>query len=276
MNKMVALGLFSLLGACVFSCGDDDDPVGSAGSAGAAGNAGNAGTGGGGMAGDGMGGNGGNTMAGAPCTGCVEITLPFSETGQQATFAISYAAPGVDFSNAVITWSVKIPTADDGAYIKPQLQNGAANYPGYYDAVQQATSAANFPASDWVDIVLDASAIGASGVSDAGVAGETDAAVADAAVADAAVADAAVADAAAADPGSTRTEFDKAFVEALQLQLGTTTGTAPLTVLVDSVTITGVTGVTGSNFDSAVDGFALNEFANAASIPAGVTVVHHP
>lgn len=264
MRSFLSIGAITFVGAAaLFSCGDDSsDPNptnggsgGAAGSAGGTAQGGTAGTGGGsgtgGTSGGGGTGGGGSTAA---CTGCVELTVPFTAAGQRATFQINYPAPGVDLSNATVTWRVQTTTPNAGLYVKPQAQNGMAlGYAGYYDPPAQALSAAAFPAGQWVDVTFDFADVPAVPAGDAGTDGGID----------------------AGDAGAPPAAgFDKSRVEAVQLQVGSTAaGTGTATVLVDSLTITNAPGVASPTFNAGAEGFALNMFSEPELIPAGSTAV---
>jgi hypothetical protein len=270
MRSFLTYGFISLVGvAALYACGDDSgdgttSTGGSGGSAGAgtggtAGNAGMAGSGGSsGTAGGG--GAGGATGATANCTGCVLMEIPFSAASQAALYQIVYAAPGLDFSNATITWKVQVLSgANANLFVKPQIQNGMAlGYAGYYNATPTPLAAATFPANTFVDVVLATAAIPAVGGGGGG--SVTDAGT------DGGAADAGDAGAPPAAGG-----FDKSKVEQLQIQFGSTaafTGTQNLAVEIDSVTITGVTGTTGATFTTGVEGLTLNNYMGSPT-PVG-------
>jgi hypothetical protein len=271
MRSFLTYGFISLVGvAALYACGDDSGDGttgpqgGSGGSAGAgtggsAGGSSMAGSGGGGAAGmSGSGGSGGATGATANCQGCVLMEIPFSAASQAALYQIVYAAPGLDFSNATITWKVQVLSgAKANLFVKPQIQNGMAlNYAGYYNAPMTALTAAAFPANTFVDVVLNTATIpAAGGGADAG--------------ADGGAVDAGDAGDAGAAPAAGA--FDKTKVEQLQIQFGSTaafTGTQNLAVEIDSVAITGVMGTTGATFTTGVEGLTLNNYAGSPT-PVG-------
>jgi hypothetical protein len=270
MRSFLTYGAISLVGiAALYACGDDSGD-GSTSTAGTGGQGGTAGTGGssggtsmsgaGGGAGA-SGGSGGAPSVPANCTGCVEIQIPFAAASQAALYQIVYPAPGLDFSNATITWAVQVLAgADPNLFVKLQIQNGAPNYPGYYNAAATALTTAGFPAGSFVNVTLNTATIpavggGGGGVGDAG-------------------ADAGDAGAAPAPAGA----FDKSKVEQLQIQFGSTaafTGTQNLAVELDGVTITGVTGTTGATFAAGVEGLTLNNYPNSPTpVGAGAPVAH--
>lgn len=275
MRSFLTYGFISLVGvAALYACGDDDgggatSTGGQGGSAGAgtggsAGNAGSAGGGAGGSSGTaGNGGAGGAPPVATNCTGCVSFEIPFAAASQAALYQIVYAAPGLDFSNAVITWKVQVLAgANANLFVKPQIQNGMAlNYAGYYNAPPTPLTAATFPAGTFVDVVLNTAAIPAvgGGAVDAGT--------------DGGAVDAGDAGAAPAAGG-----FDKSKVEQLQIQFGSTaafTGTQNLAVEIDSVAITGVTGTTGATFTTGVEGLTLNNYMGSPTpVGSGAPVAH--
>src|SRR5215471_7887041 len=158
MRSFLTYGFISLVGvAALYACGDDSGDGGSTSTGGQGGSAG-AGTGGtagggAGMAGSSAGGSSGTAgnggAGGAPpvatnCTGCVSFEIPFAAASQAALYQIVYTAPGLDFSNATITWKVQVLAgANANLFVKPQIQNGMAlNYAGYYNATMTPLTAA--------------------------------------------------------------------------------------------------------------------------------------
>jgi hypothetical protein len=271
MRAYLILGV-SLASACLLGCGDD-----SGSGITANGNGGSVATGGtGGTAGaGGSSGAAGTGSAQALCSGCVELEIPFTASGQGALYQISYSAPGLDFSNAVVTWKAQTTTPNDGIVLQPRAQNGsrvapAGNtvYPGYYGAPTKVLSSANFPADTWTDVVLDFTQVAAfappadagAGAQDAGTLADAGDAGADASPSDAGTA-------AAAPPANT-VAFDKSEVEALQLYVSSMTGDAvDVILLLDAVDITGVPGQTGVNFTVTTDGLSLNNYAGSPTPP---------
>jgi hypothetical protein len=271
MRSFITLGVLSLVGAAaLMACGDDDGtrPGNTAGTGGRAGAGGGANAGAAGRAGSagvpGGGGAGGaaQVLPAVTCTGCVEVRVPFTAAGQRALYQLNYPTPGVDLSNAVITWKVQVLTPNAGIYVKPQVQNGGPTYPGYFAAPQVAATAAAFPAGVWTTVTLDLSALPAAPVdSDAGVVVVADAG-----------ADGGDAGAVVVAPGPT--VFDKSRIEAVQLQIGSTAaGTGTALVVIDEVTITGAPGVTGATFNAGTEGFVLNANAEPTLIPVGAPPV---
>src|SRR5688572_28047770 len=130
MRSFPTLGFLSLVSAlALVGCGDDEgDGNGNGGSSGSgmAGNAGDGGTGGNG----GNGGNGGSSMAGngggggaTACTDCAELVMPFTAAAQNVPYRFNHAAPGLDYSTAVITWNIIVETPNANISVQPQLQN---------------------------------------------------------------------------------------------------------------------------------------------------------
>jgi hypothetical protein len=268
MRSFLTYGLISLVGVgALYACGDDSGdgttPAqggsggggGTAGAGGGAGSAGTAGQGGGGAGGLGGGGAGGApSFPAATCTGCVQLNVPFSAPSQNALYQVNYPAPGLDFSTAVITWSVQlVGGGDPNLFVHLQVQNGAPSYPGYFAAAQTALTAANFAAGQFVNVTLDMNTVpGVGGGADAGADGGADAGD-------------------AGTPAVGPTVFDKRRVEAIQLQIGsgaTFAGSQSTAVAVDSLTITNVTGTTGATFNTGVDGLTLNNYAGSPT-PVG-------
>lgn len=286
MRSFLTYGFISLVGvAALYACGDDDGGAspatgGTGGSAGAGtgGTAGNAGAAGGGAGGSsGTAGNGGSGGAGpdvtpiATCTGCVELITPVTgpndnggatNLADQAIFQFSFPAPGVDFTNGVVTWKVMALANNDNYFLNTFAQNGAPSYSGVYPTYM-ALSAANFPPNTWVNVVLNLAAYRGGLTSDAG---------ADAGGVAAVDAGADAGDAGAPlDPGT----FVKEQVQALGIQIGVSqafTGSAVVHLAIDSVTITGVPGQAGFTFDTTADGLAANTYQLPPGTPAPV---HH-
>jgi hypothetical protein len=274
MRSFLTYGLISLVGvAALYACGDDSGDGSATGIGGAAGTGGTAGAGGGGAGTAGTAGAGGSGVSGgggsggvasvpANCVGCVELEVPFTAAAQAALYQIVYPAPGLDFSNATITWSVQLLAGGDpNLFVKLQIQNGVAlGYAGYYGAPALPLTAAAFAPGQWVNVVLNTATIPAV----AGAAGDAGAPDGGADAGDAGVVAPPVAGV-----------FDKSKVEQLQFQLGsnaTFTGTQNLAVEVDSVTITGVTGTTGATFNGGVEGLALNNYGGSPT-PVGTPAV---
>lgn len=273
MRSFLTYGFISLVGvAALYACGDDSGDgsttpqggsggsAGTAGAGGGAGTAGMAGAGGGSSGSAGMGGSGGAPPVPTNCTGCVSMEIPFTAASQAALYQIVYAAPGLDFSNATITWKVQVLAGNNAnLFVKPQIQNGMAlNYAGYYNAPMTALTATPFAANTFVDVVLNTASIPAVG------GGGGDAGVDAGALADAGD---------AGTPAPAAGGFDKTKVEQLQIQFGSTaafTGTQNLAVEIDSVAITGVTGTTGATFTTGVEGLVLNNYPNSPT-PVGTT-----
>jgi len=290
MRSFLTLGLISLVGAsALFACGDDDSDggnggtsgaggsagtggsAGSAGSAGAGGSAGTAGSGAGGTAGS------GNTSL-ATCNGCVEIAVPVSggntpaNLADQAIFQFNLPA-ATDFTNAVITWKVMALENNDNFFVGTFSQNGPPLHPAY-DGVYPGTAparqnltAAAFPPNVWTNVVLDLSQYRSLVSADAGADAAPPVVVADAGDAG---------DAGAAGPGLDPGAYDKSVTLFFGLQVGANaafTGTGTVHIAIDSVTLTGVTGVPDKLFTTGVDGLGLNAYE---APPGTVAPVHHP
>lgn len=281
MRSFLTYGFISLATvASLYACGDDSgDDGGVAGSGGStagqggtagASNAGNGGSGGatGGSTNGGSGGAGGagpDVTPQATCTGCVELISPVTgpnnatNLADQAIFQFSYPAPGVDFSNAVITWRVMPVANNDNLFLNTFAQNGAPGFAGVYPTYLPL-STANFPAGQWRDVVLDLSAYRGTVTPDAGADAGEPPVVADAGDAG---------PAGPLDPGN----FAKEFVQAIGIQIGAgaaLTGSATVRVAVDSVTITGVPSQPGYTFDANAQGLATNPFELPPGTPQPV------
>lgn len=182
------------------------------------------------------------TLGAPPCSGCVELLVPVTGPAQRAAFRIPFAAPGADFSAGYVVWRVQVPAANANAafFLTLEVLNGPAlGYAGIYESYQLLSSD-NFPPGEWVDLTVDvslhpppSSAIGTPG-------------------------------------------FDYAAVESLGLALGTTAtfaGAASIRVLLDSVTIGGVSTVQSLNFSAGADGLVLDAYG----VPAGTSApIFHP
>jgi hypothetical protein len=277
MRSIVALGVVSLaVAAGMVACGDDssdDRPSlggsggasgggsGGGGAGGAPGGTGGGGTGGapGGTGGGGAGGGGGAPAALATCTGCVELIVPVNggnsaaNLADQVGFQFGFAAPGVDFSDGVVTWRIAAVEPNANYFINLYAQNGmAAAYENVYP-VYTILDATAFPANQFRDVVLDLSAYAAL----AGDAGAPEPAV----------------DAGDAGGPLDPQGFDKSAVESLGIQVGVTaafTGTGVVRVAVDSVTIAGVPGQANRTFDTTAENLAINQFEVPPGTPAPV------
>jgi hypothetical protein len=282
MRSFLALGVVSLVVAAgMVACGDDsgDDGTGLGGTGGTAGGGsgggGAGGTSGGGTGGGGTGGTTGGTGGGtggaggapaalATCTGCVELIVPVTgpndnggttNLNDQVGYQFTFPAPGVDFSDGVVTWRIAAVEPNANYFINLYAQNGAPGYAGIFP-VYTALAPAQFAANAFVDVTLDISGY-ASIAGDAG----TEPPAADAGDAGGPL-----------DPGN----FNKAAVEAIGIQVGASgalTGSAIVRVAVDSVTITGVPGQANRTFTAGAEGLAINMF----QVPTGTQApVHHP
>jgi hypothetical protein len=47
-----------------------------------------------------------------PCTGCLELKVPFTAASQNAQFQLLYPDPGEDFTDTVVTFHVRAPEFD--------------------------------------------------------------------------------------------------------------------------------------------------------------------
>jgi hypothetical protein len=279
MRSFVTLGVLSLLGAAALvACGDDDPGPGAGGSAGTSNNAGAGGrAGAGGIAGSGTGGTpiaGGGGMGGAPvltgtatCTGCVELVVPVNggnsaeNMADQVGYQIAFTPPpGVDMSNAVITWRLQAVENNDNFFLNLYAQMGAPGYAGQYEPYTALTAAA-MPAGTFRDIVLDLSTIAPLGGAPAGDAGPA--------------VDAGDAGGGGAPRAPQNAAFNKAQIESIGIQLGTSaafTGTGVVRVAVDSITIAGVPGQADRTFTAGAEGLAINMY----QVPPGTLapIVH--
>lgn len=223
---------------------------GGAGGDGADTDAGTGGTGGddgsgGAPAGSGAGGvpSGGDPPPGT-CSGCVELIVPVSTTGDKAVFEFQFDDAPHDLSDAVISWRVQAvndTAADwtDSAYmvIKAYAQSPPPpreNPPGYFtDALMLSLD--NFQPGTWRELVIDVASF---------------------------------------PNAETRNDFDKtnAFRVGLELAAGSGFfGTHRIRVFVDSVAFEGVPGLADRSFDTDLEGFVLNPWA----VPMGTRLVTH-
>lgn len=175
----------------------------------------------------------------APCSGCVELSVPVDGPGQAASYMFVFEAPGADFSGAVVRWRVRVPEEDTSAgyYLTTDVQNGfELGFAGRFENYRPLTPG-NFPPGEWVELAVDVSA--------------------------------------APLPGS-EGGFDPRAVEWVALTLGTTdgfTGDGVIRVLVDAVAFEGVAEQPSVEFTSGADGLELNAF----EAPEGTgEPLHHP
>jgi len=264
MRTSVTLGFLSLVGAlALVGCGDDEGGEGTGATGGSAGSGNNAGSGGGSLGGSGGGGNGGTSGGGgtggssqsADCTGgCIEIEVPVTGPSQSAGFLFSFTPP-VDLSGATVTWAVRPAEINQNYFINLFAQD--AQFDGDYNPYLNL-NATNFPSTTaYTNVsrnysVLPAVGGGADAGGDAADAG----------------------DAAAPPPPG----FDKSNVVQFGIQVGSAAelpagSTGTVRVYVDSVTITGATGIPDKLFTTGIDGIVLNNY----QVPPGtVAPVHHP
>jgi hypothetical protein len=266
MRTNVTLGFLSLVGAlALVGCGDDEGDGGTGGSGGGTGGSagggmgGSAGGGMGGSAGGGMGGSAGGGMGGsagqtADCTGgCVEIEVPVTGPSQSAGFLFALTPPA-DLSNATVTWQIRPAEINQNYFINLFAQD--AEFDGDYNPYLNL-NATNFPSTtaytavsrNYTMVPAVAAPDGGAPAADAGDAG------------------------AAPPPG-----FDKSNVVQFGIQVGAAAelpagSTGTVRIYVDSVTITGATGVPNKEFTTGIDGLTLNNYM----VPAGTTApTHHP
>jgi hypothetical protein len=282
----VKLGFFSLAAAVAATMAGCSDPENTPNGNGGTSNGGSAGTNtagaaGTGMAGDGMGGtasgNGGNAGAGgspgtggtaqggtgnvpdagpeAPCTGCVELRVPVTGGANQTTLFQFFIASGpVDFSNATITFRMRALTIGDQLVGVVFAQDG--DFGGFGQQFGFLNAAAGFVDTEtWVNRTFDLSALAPPATlpvdADAG----------------------ADAGPAVVDPAA----FNQGQVRQYGVQIGAfagQVGAETVTVLVDSVTFTGLdaNAFPTVTFDTGVDGLAIN----GSGPVAGSEIIHHP
>ena len=262
MNRLLSLGLFTLIGFAATACGDDDDDTpGTSGS----------------------GGMGGSGMTAAPCSGCVELELPVEGDGRDLGFQFNFGGEPLDASAGSVTWRVQLLSDDANAnwFMQTYAANGPPEDPGFafnsYTNYTQLT-AANFPSGMWVDVTHDLSSLGGAPAGDAGADAGGDAGPVDAGTVDAGVVADAGADA-SADAGPAPvllSAFDAAYVRSVGIQIGAAaanTDSGTIRLLVDSVTFTGIDGAPMGTFDMTAEGLVANNYQNIA----GVTdPTHHP
>jgi hypothetical protein len=197
-------------------------------------------------------GSGGTPNAGAggaddepPCTGCVEIIVPFDGTPSVANFQIELLdpQPALDFSTGTLEWSVQALGLDPELGLKVSAQNGAElGYVGLYTEPHVPLVSPDFGAEVWTTLRLDVGAFSPAGEN---VGSASD------------------------NPGA----FDKTRLRVLGLELGVRTDAGrpiELHLLIDRLTIGGVSGADVFDFSDGIDGFVL-ELA-----PDGAQVIHHP
>lgn len=294
MRRLVTLGLISAAAACTIACGDDDTTPnnpsggsagsgnggrsgdgGSAGTSGGSPNTGGGGNGTGGSAGDGSSGDGGSAgsagSAGAsgsagdpdagdgggdpPCTGCLELQVPVAGINQSTAFQFGITPPA-DFTNGVVTWRIRAPVLNDQTFVQPFSTDGSSfSFDGEFRSVNATNGFVS--ADQFFDFVYNLAlkpAVDREVVPDAG---------------------------ADAGPGAPIAgDFDKSLIIAVGLQVGSAggfVGESTITLLIDSVTFTGVGGdaVADVDFADGASGFAINTFTNPPPRP-GSAVIHHP
>jgi hypothetical protein len=226
---------------------------GSAGSAGSAGTAGNAGSAGSGDDNPDAGGDAG----GPPCTSCVELRVPVNGDGtttlddfQSVGFQF---AGSFDLSNATVTFRVRALTIDDqltaSPYVVDRQKVGEAEANGFdfVNSFEILNAGNGFTDEDtWVNLTFDVGSLPDPpqlSVTDAGV-----------------------------DAGTTQDldAFDNSDVLSIGIQVGSAgsfAGAETVTILIDSVTFTGVDSVARPNvsFDTSLEGFGFG-FASPDTI----------
>jgi len=158
-----------------------------------------------------------------------------------------------------ITWRIQALTTGANYYVAPFLQNSPpesdGTYPGSFSA-STVLAATAFPAGQWVNVTINVpSAVGAG---DAGAdAGPV-----------------VVADAGDAGPPALLTAYNPAYTRIIGLAVGGTAAAAGelVSIEIDSVTVTGTSNFTTKNFDTTVEGLALN---TGYQFPVGSTVTFH-
>lgn len=283
MRRLLIVGAVSLASALAASCGDDSGDggggagtggnggsggsagnggsAGGSGASGASGNAGNGGSAGGsgaggsagtsgaagssagssGAAGSGTvdpdaGGDASTADAGdgggpPPCTGCVELRVPFTAINQAAFFQIGFTTRSL--ADTVATFRVRAEVLDEtGQTYVHAFATDNSDFT-QASAAQTLINAANFTDTNtFIDVVLDFT-------------------------------------------NFSNVDFDEADVIALGLQVGSNGGLAgPLTsvLLVDSLTLTGTSGLANLTFTASAEGLAPNAFAGLQT----TTLIHHP
>lgn len=204
----------------------------SGGSNAAGGSGGASGTGGTDAAGSG--GSGGTTpQPPVTCSGCVELIVPVSTTGDKAVFEFQFDDAPVDLSDAIITWRVQAvnETAGDWAdsafmVLKAYAQSRpppGSNPPGYFTD-ELKLSLENFEPGVWRDLMID-------------VASFPDAELPN--------------------------DFNKTAALRIGLELAAGSnffGTHSIRVFVDSVRFEGVPSLSDRSFDTELEGFVLNTY----------------
>jgi hypothetical protein len=192
------------------------------------GSGGMGGTGGaGGSAGTGQGGSGGSEPTPVVlCTGCVELIVPVSNTGDLGVFHFFPTTP-LDFSAATVTWRVLALSIDPQLSLKAQVQNGSDNnFAGLFTEPETPLAPPDFTAGEWTTITLNVATGEGTG------------------------------------PFLT---FDSTAVVAIGLELGARgplDGPKELRLLVDQVVFTGVAGLGTIGFDDDAAGFQVNTGAS--------------
>jgi len=193
----------------------------------------NSGGSGGASGGGGDGAGGGGPLVPATCTGCVELIVPVSTTGDKAVFEFQLDDAAVDLSDAVITWRVQAvnDTAADWSdsgfmVIKAFAQSPPppqSNPPGFFTEAR-LLSLENFQPNTWHDLVFNVASFPIA---------------------------------------QTPSDFDKTNAIRIGLELAAGSnffGTHSIRVFVDSVVFSGVPGLSNRSFDTDVEGFVLNDW----------------
>lgn len=211
-------------GAAPGGAGGSEQGGGAAGS----GQGGAAGQGGGGA---GQGGTGGELPAPIQCSGCLELIVPVSLTGDKAVFELNLDATPVDLSAGVVTWRIQVvnDTANDWEasrfmVIKSFAQSPPDSDPPGYFTEAFPLSLTNFTPNVWQEYGMDMSTVTAE--------------------------------------QSSNGVLDESNVTRIGLEIGAGSGffgTHQIRVFVDSVTFTNVVGLSDRDFDMEDGGLYVNE-----------------
>lgn len=280
MQRQLGLAVFSIAALYLSACSEGDpdprrfikptDVTGAAGGGGSAGTAGSGGAPSGGAGGGsssggsntgGQAGGGSTSFPAPPCTGCVEMDIVLDPAYRDPTdgmprliamYNFAFPMPGLDLSNATVTWSLATLTPGADLYVTPFAQNGPMpnNYAGVYRPQTTLTEANGFntAGSPFVDVTLDLANTAPLGDSTAG-----------------------------GDAGSGLLDnggMDKSAIFQLGLQVGAlNTLAAPATIrlLLDKITFTGVdtsnTMLRNRDFSDGTQEFMVNTY----NLPPGST-----
>ncbi len=204
--------------------------------------------GGAGVGGSGNPGDAGVDGGGPPCTGCVELRVPNPGVmgADVDTIFIFEVDPAFDFSNARITYRIKVPTLTNAHYVNVFSQDSTDDsFDGDFKALNETGGFVN--SDDFVDVVYDLTSrppVDLIDVPDAGDAGGS-----------------------TPDPA----DFDKSRIARFGLVLGASSGAEPIIVYVDSVTFSGVARA-DVTFTDGADGFIIHDFEPEPNSE----IIHHP